>query len=169
VPEDLEGVKLRIYEVETLRKAWEAFGAVPIVITWSEAYLALRQGVADAITCPIGLLYTARFTEILKYVTITKQFPQTMIFGMNTQMFEKLSKAEQKIMIDAVNETGGFFSELERKRGEEGIQKMLKEHNAFFIQTNLEPWWEKGQSARKKLEASGYLPKGLWEKVNEMK
>lgn len=168
VPEDLEGVKLRIYEVETLKKAWKAFGAVPVVITWSEAYLALRQGVADAITCPIGLLYSARFTEILKYVTITKQFPQTMLVGMNTQKFQELSEAEQRIMIDAANETGGFFSELERQRGEEGIRKMVDEHHAFFIKTNLEPWWEKAQAARKELEKSGFLPEGLWEKVNEI-
>jgi len=168
VPEDLEGMKLRIYEVETLKKAWKAFGAVPIVITWSEAYLALRQGVADAITCPIGLLYTARFTEILKYVTITKQFPQTMLLGMNTKMFQDLSEDEQKVMMEAANETGGYFSELERERGEQGIEKMLTEHNAFFIRTNLEPWWLKAQSARKELEKSGFLPDGLWEKVNAL-
>jgi TRAP-type C4-dicarboxylate transport system substrate-binding protein len=139
---------------------------VPIVISWGEAYLALRQGVADAITAPIGLLYPAKFTEVLKYVTITKQFPQTMCFGMNIEKFNSLSPKEQQIMIDSANEAGEYFSMLYRRRAEEDIDKMMCEHNAFFIQTCLEPWRAKAQEARKQLEASGYLPKGLWDKIN---
>lgn len=166
--DDLKDVKLRIWEVETIRKGWGALGAVPIVISWSEAYLALRQGVADAITCPIGLLYPAKFTEVLKYVTITKQFPQTMCFGMNIDRFNSLSPEEQQIMIDSANEAGEYFSMLYRKRAEEDIEKMMCEHGAFFIQTCLDPWRAKAQEAREKLEESGYLPKGLWDKINSM-
>lgn len=166
--DDLKDVKLRIWEVETIRKGWSALGAVPIVISWAEAYLALRQGVADAITAPIGLIYASKFTEVLKYVTITKQFPQTMAFGMNIDKFNGLSPKEQQIMIDSANEAGEYFSMLYRKKAEEDIDKMMSEHGAFFIQTDLTPWRARAQEARKKLEESGYLPKGLWDKLNSM-
>ena len=166
--EDLKGVKLRIWEVETQRRGWTALGAVPIVITWGEAYLSLRQGIADAITCPIGLLYPAKFTEVLKYVTTIVEFPQTMVLGMNLKKFNSLTAAEQKIIIDSGNEAGEFFTQQYIRRADEDIAKMMCEHKAFFIQTCLDPWIERAQVARKELEDSGYLPKGLWEKINVM-
>jgi TRAP-type C4-dicarboxylate transport system substrate-binding protein len=87
---------------------------------------------------------------------------------MNIDRFNNLNSKEQQIMIDSANEAGEYFSMLYRKRAEEDIEKMMCEHNAFFIQTCLDPWRAKAQEARKKLEESGYLPKGLWDKLNSM-
>jgi TRAP-type C4-dicarboxylate transport system substrate-binding protein len=106
VPDDIQGMKMRIWPAEIPRMSWLGMGASPIVIEIAEAYMALKQGIADAVTIPITQIWAQKFTEVLKYVTVLDQFPQTIPVLMSEKTWPKLTPADQKIFVDAVTEGG---------------------------------------------------------------
>ena len=55
-------------------KAYELLGANPLVIAYSEVYMALQNGTVDAATCTISALKGENYTEICKYVTLINEY-----------------------------------------------------------------------------------------------
>ena len=62
--EDVKGLKLRQPDNQPTIKTWSAFGASISIIPYSETYLAIQQGMVDAVTCPIANLYSDKFYEL---------------------------------------------------------------------------------------------------------
>ncbi len=71
VPSDAKGQKIRIMASKVLEKQFEAVGANPQVMPFSELYSALQQGVVDGCEEPITNIYTKKFYEVQKYITLS--------------------------------------------------------------------------------------------------
>lgn len=70
-PEDLEGMKIRVPNSQFRVKVFEALGANPTPLAFSELYSALDQGVVDGQENPAQIVLSARFPEIQDYVAIS--------------------------------------------------------------------------------------------------
>jgi len=57
-----------------------------IINSWGEVYLALAQGVADAMECGFEFIYPAKFNEVAKYITRTNH-----LFGCRGAIIGKVS------------------------------------------------------------------------------
>ncbi|WP_258238317.1 TRAP transporter substrate-binding protein [Arcobacter sp. CECT 8983] len=71
LPEDAEGQKFRIMSSKVLEAQFHAVGANPQMMPFSEVYSGLQQGVIDAAENPISNIYTKKFHEVQKYLTIS--------------------------------------------------------------------------------------------------
>lgn len=47
-PADMDGVKLRVPEIDTWVQVWNSTGALPTPVAWPEVFSALQTGVVDA-------------------------------------------------------------------------------------------------------------------------
>lgn len=67
VPQDIEGLKIRVMESPTAVNMVQSFGGSPTPVSFGELYTALQQGIVDGaeITRPALLL-----PAIMKYVNI---------------------------------------------------------------------------------------------------
>jgi tripartite ATP-independent transporter DctP family solute receptor len=70
-PEDLKGVKLRTPKGEWRLKMFQAYGANPTPMAFSEVFTALQTGVMDGQENPYTQIWSAKFQEVQKYLSIT--------------------------------------------------------------------------------------------------
>lgn len=71
VPEDLEGIKLRVPESPLYLAAWETTPANVTPLDFAELYNALEQGVVDGQENPLNLINSVRFYEVQDFLTLT--------------------------------------------------------------------------------------------------
>jgi len=166
--EDLKGLRLRMWDASAARRSWEAFGVVTTVLPWTDVYLGLKQGIVEAVTSPVNLLYAMKFTEVAKYVTKTDEFPQLIRLYMNRNKFNSLDSAQQKALIDAGNEAGDYYTGLSLEAAEKDIDRVIKENNAVYIQVNLENFSKVMPPVIKQFEKENFLPAGLYDKIQAL-
>lgn len=164
---DLRGKKVRVAEIDTVMRSWEALDAVPVPTAWAEAYLALRQGLVDAVDVPISLLHVSKLWEVAKHATVTDHVQQNQALMMNEKRFQGLSPEHQKAILDAAREAGEHYTKIGKTRADAEVDK-LKKAGVEFIQVDLAPWREKSIPAALKLEASGAWKKGLFEAIQKL-
>lgn len=70
-PDDLKGIKLRVPQGEWRVKMFQAYGANPSPLAFSEVFVALQTGVMDGQENPLAQIYPARFQEVQKYLSMS--------------------------------------------------------------------------------------------------
>ncbi|MCB8840421.1 TRAP transporter substrate-binding protein [Aurantimonas sp. VKM B-3413] len=71
VPADLEGIKLRTPKGEWRVKMFQSYGANPTPMSFSEVFTALKTGVIDGQENPLAQIYSGKFQEVQKYLSMT--------------------------------------------------------------------------------------------------
>ncbi|MCF3934743.1 TRAP transporter substrate-binding protein [Acuticoccus sp. M5D2P5] len=71
VPADLEGIKLRTPKGQWRVKMFQAYGANPTPMAFSEVFTALKTGVIDGQENPLAQIYSGKFQEVQKYLSMT--------------------------------------------------------------------------------------------------
>jgi len=168
-PKDLEGVKMRIWPNEPVKKCWQHMGAVPMVIPWTDVYLSIKQGMIQAVTAPLTLVKTMRFTEVAPYVTELKQFHQTWPITISEKVWQSLNEEQQTLLVKAANHAGKVYAEEVKKRAEADIQDMMREDNAVFIRVNTVQFEEKMLPYYQTLIEEGFVDKEIFEAVQALK
>lgn len=132
-PEDLKGLKLRLWPDPVVTTQYKVLGAEPTHIAWTETYTALATGVVDAVTAPLDLLWPMKFTEQVKYVMELKTFPQQNVTAINENTWQKLTSKQRKALVEALDEAGTWFNEQVYAQAEETINKVIGEHKVTYI------------------------------------
>ncbi|GIN98987.1 transporter [Siminovitchia terrae] len=163
--EDLKGLKIRSFESEFYSQAYESVGANPTVVAWTETYLAMKQNLVDAVTSPISLVWSMKFTEVTPYMTIIDEYPQDIVIAISEDKFSELSKEHQDLLIEAANEAGVEAVKLLEKEVEEHLKLMKEEHGIEIFEIDREEWMEAFSDFHEQVEESGVFPKGYLEKI----
>lgn len=71
VPGDLQGLKLRTPKGAWRVKMFSAYGANPTPMAFSEVFTALQTGTIDGQENPYAHIYSAKFQEVQKYLSVT--------------------------------------------------------------------------------------------------
>jgi tripartite ATP-independent transporter DctP family solute receptor len=71
VPADLQGIKLRTPEGKWRVKMFQTYGANPSPMKFSEVFTALQTGVMDGQENPFSQIYSAKFQEVQKFLSLT--------------------------------------------------------------------------------------------------
>jgi tripartite ATP-independent transporter DctP family solute receptor len=70
-PADLQGIKLRVPGGKWRVKMFQAYGANPSPLAFSEVFTALQTRVFDAQENPFTQIYSAKFQEVQKFLSLT--------------------------------------------------------------------------------------------------
>lgn len=102
-PEDLKGIKLRTPKGEWRVKMFQAYGANPTPLAFSEVFVALKTGAMDGQENPYAQIYPARFYEVQKYLSITGHVytPAYLTAGAS---LDKMDPAVKKVLIETAKE-----------------------------------------------------------------
>ena len=131
-PADLQGIKLRVPEGKWRVKMFQAYGANPSPMKFSEVFTALQTGVMDGQENPLSQIASAKFYEVQKYLSMTGHVytPAYLVVGVNK--WKTLPADVRKILEDSAKETQAFVYEKGAKDDEELLTKM----KAAGIQVN---------------------------------
>ena len=166
-PTDLSGLKLRVPELEIYIKAWEAFGANPTPLAFSDMFMALRQGVVEGQENPLEVIYTNNFQEVQKYIMNTQHLLSFYLLVVGDNFYKKFDDLEQKIIEDIIDKSVRYHDEL-LESYEEKYKRDLVDAGVEFVEVDREAF---ENIARVKLpQAFGHEWKeGLFEKIIETK
>jgi len=108
LPADLQGIKLRVPEGKWRVKMFQAYGANPSPMKFSEVFTALQTGVMDGQENPFTQIYSAKFQEVQKYLSLTGHVYTPAYLVVGTKKWETLPADVRKILEDTAKETQAF-------------------------------------------------------------
>lgn len=123
-PEDLKGIKIRVAEVKIRLESFSALGASPIPMAFGELYTGLKLGTVDGQENPLPLIYSSKFYEVQKYLSITKHIWSTAILAINKKIWDNLPKNYQEILERNALKFAEYNNELVRE-GEKELETKL--------------------------------------------
>jgi tripartite ATP-independent transporter DctP family solute receptor len=114
-PEDLKGMKLRVPGGVWRVKMFQAYGANPSPMPFAEVYSALQSGVMDAQENPFPQIWSAKFHEVQKFLSLTGHVYTPAYLIVSEEFWRKLPKDVQDTISRIAWATGDFArSEGER-------------------------------------------------------
>jgi tripartite ATP-independent transporter DctP family solute receptor len=104
-PEDLKGFKIRVPVSPLWTSMFQAFGASPVSINFSEVYSALQTKIAEGQENPLSLIQIAKLYEVQKYVSMTSHMWDGFWMLANRTSFGGLPKDLQDIVAKNFNQS----------------------------------------------------------------
>jgi TRAP-type C4-dicarboxylate transport system substrate-binding protein len=160
-PSDLSGIKMRVPEAPAYLRTFTLLKTSPLPLPFSELYLALQQGVVNAVEGGIRGMDDAKLMEVAKTVTVTNHFRVFYGFAMSSDRFDKLPEPCQKVMTEQFTEKGDTYSAGMDKITEEAIDS-LKKRGVTFVNADIPAYKE---ATRGFYTMFPEWPKGLFEQV----
>lgn len=151
-PEEAQGLKLRLPELEAWVASWQAIGTSPTAVALPELYGALQTGVVEASEGPYEQMATSKLQEVQDYIINTEHVYETTFVWFNNDLWESLSDEQQKLIqaamdeameyadAEAVSDAGKFLDEMVN----DGVEVLDADIAAFIekAQSGLEKFFE---------------------------
>lgn len=123
-PADLQGIKLRVPEGKWRVKMFQTYGANPSPMKFSEVFTALQTGVMDGQENPFTQIYSAKFQEVQKYISLTGHVYTPAYVTVGAKKWATLPADVRKILESTAKETQGFVYEKAAKDDNELLDKI---------------------------------------------
>jgi tripartite ATP-independent transporter DctP family solute receptor len=124
VPADLEGIKLRTPKGEWRVKMFQAYGANPTPMSFSEVFTALKTGVIDGQENPFAQIYSAKFQEVQKYLSLTGHVYTPAYVTVGKEYWESLPEDVRQILEETAKETQAYVYEQAAALDVDLLQKL---------------------------------------------
>ena len=99
---DMKGLKIRTMTTPIHLEVFEALGANPTPMAFSELFSALQQGVVDGQENPLMNIYANKLHEVQKYLTLDGHVFTFVTFVVSKDWYDKLDPSYQQILNDGI-------------------------------------------------------------------
>jgi tripartite ATP-independent transporter DctP family solute receptor len=124
VPADLQGIKLRVPEGKWRVKMFQTYGANPSPMKFSEVFTALQTGVMDGQENPFSQIYSAKFQEVQKFLSLTGHVYTPAYVVVGTKKWASLAADVRKVLEDTARDVQKFVYAAAEKDENELIGKI---------------------------------------------
>lgn len=115
VPADLAGLKLRTPKGTWRVKMFTTYGANPTPMAFSEVFAALQTGTMDGQENPYAQIYSAKFHEVQKYLSITGHVYTPAYVTVGAENWAKLPEDVRSTLEKIAKETQAYIYEMAAK------------------------------------------------------
>lgn len=131
-PADLKGIKLRVQPSDLFLASFQALGANPVPMAWSDAYTAVQQGTVDGLEIPLAVIYANKYSGAVKYLSLTNHTYNALPLLMSKQALSRLPQEQQQAIRTAARKA------IERQREEvaKNEQALIEQIKSDGMQTN---------------------------------
>ena len=123
-PADLQGIKLRTPEGKWRVKMFQTYGANPSPMKFSEVFTALQTGVMDGQENPFTQIYSAKFQEVQKYLSLTGHVYTPAYVTVGTKKWASLPADVRKVLETTAKETQAFVYDFAQKAEDDLLGKI---------------------------------------------
>ena len=123
---DMRGLRFRVPESPLYVGMARALGATPTPVAFPEAYTSLQTGVVEAAEGEPGTLWSTKWYEPAKYISLTEHIYHFRYVAMNEKAFQRLSPAYQQALQEAGKETTTYQLSLVAEFNKDSLEKMRK-------------------------------------------
>jgi tripartite ATP-independent transporter DctP family solute receptor len=110
-PADLQGIKLRTPRGVWRVRMFEAYGANPTPMSFSEVFVALQTGVIDGQENPYANIWSAKFQEVQKYLSKTNHVYTPSFPVASVKRWNSWPQEVQDAILQAGSEVQGWTYE----------------------------------------------------------
>ena len=125
--EDIQGLKIRVTQNPMYVDMFNALGANPVPMAFTELYTALETKAVDGQENPSSMVLTTKLGEVQKYISTTRHSYNPLIILFSKKTWDKLTDDERKILHDAANEARPYELEINRKANEDALEGLKKQ------------------------------------------
>ncbi len=111
MPDDFQGMKMRIQGSKVLDAVARQLGAIPQIIAFGELYQALQTGVVDGEDNVPSNIWTQKFYDVQKYLTVSYHGRLTYALLTNKNFWNTLPADVRPGLDRAVQESTKFFND----------------------------------------------------------
>ncbi len=166
-PADLKGVKLRLPEIKSWVEIWKSVGAIPVVVTFPEVYMALKTGVADAQENPLESIWSYKFYEAQKYLIGTRHVYAAAKYQVSKKWLDTLKPDQQQLILTAWKDATEYANKLAVDFDKKLVGD-LQAKGMTLIEPDMAAFQKAVQPAMTELNKTLWVP-GLYEKVRAIK
>ena len=123
-PADLKGIKLRTPKSKWRVKMFEAWGANPTPMAFSEVFVALQTGVIDGQENPYTNIWSAKFAEVQSYLSVTGHVYSPAYPTAGKAAFGQLAPEVQTVLKDTAAEMA-FWARAKGAEGDRSLKDKL--------------------------------------------
>ncbi len=161
-PDDVRGLKIRATDQPIHKLSMLALGAAVTPMAFSEVYTALQMGVVEGQQNPLNAIYTMKFYEVQKYLTLLGDTTMTQTLNINDKFFQGLPPELRDILEKSAIEAGEYQSQLQLNANKQNLED-LKVKGMIVNTVNRAEFAERTKDAWKTMESQ--FGKGLYERV----
>ena len=111
-PDDIKGMIIRTPASTITVSTFEAFGAKPTPMAFSEVFTSLQSGTIQGQENPLAMIKSGNFYEVQKYLNKTEHLRTWLYFALSEQTFQSLPKDLQDIVLAVGKEMQVYEHEL---------------------------------------------------------
>lgn len=145
-PEDLKGLIVRIPNVPSYVVAWQALGAKPTPMAFSEVFTSMQQGTVQAQENPLAMISSANFSEVQDYLNLTEHVISWAYVVIGNKQFQEMPDEYQQIFLQAAADMQKYEHELFLEK-EKLLRQELKEDGMQFIEVDQKEFQRIGSEA----------------------
>jgi len=134
---DLTGLKIRVMGGEADALTWQAFGAIPVPMPYSEVYSALQAGVIDGAENEAVSILTNRFYEAARYIAPTHHLVLPMGLFISDQTLSRLPEAYRAVLRAAAREVALWERALMAEQNAAALTEMQQSYGVRL--SGIEP------------------------------
>ncbi len=100
-PSDVEGVKFRVMQNPVFIDMFRSLGGNAVPIGWGETFTAAQQGTVDGLEIPLAVIASNKYSEVVKYLSLTKHTYSALGVLVSKRFFDKLTPEQQEALREA--------------------------------------------------------------------
>lgn len=162
-PADMDGLRIRVPENPMFLAAFEAMGANPTPMAFTEVFTALQQGTIDGQENPLALIQSSGFSEVQSHLNLTGHIIEPLAVAISDDVWNCLSADQQEALRTASDEVSEDFRQLINEQ-EAQLTEELAAEGMTVVEPDVEAYREATQSVR---ENQGAAFTDLYELVDQ--
>lgn len=150
--EDMKGIKFRVAESAIRLDTFKTLGATAIPMPFPELFTALQQGTVDGQENPISIIYTSRFYEVQKFLSLSGHIWNAALLVVNPAQWKRLSENDRRIVENNALKYRTVARENIKRQSDELIGELknkgmkVNEVDKKAFQDAVKPVWDKYES-----------------------
>ncbi|MED5499377.1 MAG: TRAP transporter substrate-binding protein [Pseudomonadota bacterium] len=164
-PDDLDGLRIRVPNVPLFVDTWEALGARPTPMAFSEVFTSLQQNTIEAQENPLSLIESASFNEVQQYVDMTDHVRSWIYVVIGKQKLESMPDDLQTVVRDAASEMQAYEEKL-FVEDQQRLEQALKDKGMEFVEVDQAAFAKKAEPAV--LDSLNDEQKSLYEAIQDL-
>jgi len=138
VPADYRGLKMRIKSSKVLDAQMRALGCQPQVMAFSEVYQAMQTGVVDGSENTLPNLWTQKFYEVQKNISLTYHGYDGYAVIVNKKFWDALPADLRTTLETAMREATNYENELSLQENGEDVGRIRGANRAQVYEPTAE-------------------------------
>lgn len=152
-PADAKGLKLRVPQIPSWVKVFQALGFLPTPVALSELFTALQTGVVDCAEGPPSQMVSYKYNEVQEYLIMTSHNISVAMLLVNERWFQKLDADTRDIVERAAKEAIEAGATYTRENTEKQVQQLL-DGGMTLVEPDREAFIEAARPALEELFAT---------------